>query len=346
MSESQNCHPIPHNMSSANSANIPSPVPSSFTVNMDAAKPLPIRSSAETPVVYRQEPLSIPIAITAISTEFSELQLSPCSVCATLEGHMAPGREELLLITQGLAGVAWKNQEVGHDYQKQLEVLKQQSDDLEKHEVNAAHLEETYKHWTDDTNQRDVEWERGGQAPERYKENEGYVFDFFIPVSDGNHTMHILTPYIKLDSLYCLGTISINEPIYRHELFPLQRITINEEGEFPYWFFEGLTNDSTYTMMYNYSRTQKDWGITAEFQQYHNMHTKITAMVAEQRSMAAAIEAAQVQLDQSQQCLLGSHAYEWYQLFCTLHEGPYIDPKSKKRFTSIPGSSRRSAAQP
>ena len=112
--------------------------------------------------------------------------------------------------------------------------------------------------------------------------------------------MHILTPYIKLDSLYCLGTAGVNEPIYRHELFPPQCITIEEEGEFPHWFFVGLTNDSMYTVMYNYSRTQKDWGITAEFQHYHETHTKITTMVAEQRSMATAIEAAQVQLDQSQ----------------------------------------------
>ena len=52
--------------------------------------------------------------------------------------------------------------------------------------------------------------------------------------------------------------------------------------------------------MYNYSRTQKDWGITAEFQWYHDTHTKITTLVAEQRSVATAIEAAQVQLDQSQ----------------------------------------------
>ena len=122
---SQGNHPIPCNMSSTNSANIPSPIPSSFTIDMDAAEPLPIRSSAETPVVYRQEPLSIPAAIAAVSTEFSELQLSPHSVCATLKGHRTLGREELLLITQGLAGVACKNQEVGHNYQKQLEVLKQ-----------------------------------------------------------------------------------------------------------------------------------------------------------------------------------------------------------------------------
>ena len=50
--------------------------------------------------------------------------------------------------------------------------------------------------------------------PEGYEENEGYIFDFFIPVSNGDHTMHILAPYIKLDGLYCLGTISVDEPIY------------------------------------------------------------------------------------------------------------------------------------
>ena len=253
-------------MSSTNSANIPSPTPSSFTVNMDTAEPLPIRSAAETPVVHQQEPLSIPTAIAAISTEFSEFQLSPRSVHATLEGHRTLGREELLLIAHGLAGAAHKNQEVSCNYQKHLKVLKQQSENLAKHKANAACMEETYKHWTEDTDQRDAEWERGGQAPEGYEENEGYIFDFFIPVSDGDHTMHVLAPYIKLDSLYCLGTIGINEPIYRHELFPPQCITIEEEGEFPHWFFAGLTNNSMYKAMYNYSRTQKGWGITAEFQ--------------------------------------------------------------------------------
>ena len=115
---------------------------------------------------------------------------------AAFEGHRDPRKEELLLIAQGLAQVVHKNQEVGCNYQKQLEVLKQQSNDLAKHEVNMACLEETYKHWTEDTNQRDAEWERGGQAPEGYKENEGYVFDFFIPVSNGDHTMYVLAPYI------------------------------------------------------------------------------------------------------------------------------------------------------
>ena len=64
-------------MSSNNSVNIPSPIPSSFTVDMDTAEPLPIRSAAKTPVVHHQEPLSIPAAIAAISEEFSEFQLSP-----------------------------------------------------------------------------------------------------------------------------------------------------------------------------------------------------------------------------------------------------------------------------
>ena len=123
--KNQNCHLIPSNMSSANSANIPSPTPSSFTVDMDTTEPLPIRSSAKTPVVHCQEPLSIPAAIATVSAEFSEFQLSPQSVCATLKGHRASGREELLLIAQGLAGVARKNQEVGCNYQKQLETLKQ-----------------------------------------------------------------------------------------------------------------------------------------------------------------------------------------------------------------------------
>ena len=149
-------------MLSTNSANIPSPVPSSFMVDMDTAEPLPVRLSAETPVVYRQEPLSIPMAIAATSMEFSELQLSPHSICATLKGHRTPGVEELILIARRLAGVACKNQEVGCDYQKQLKVLKQQSEDLAKREANVACMEETYKHWIEDTDRRDEEWERGG----------------------------------------------------------------------------------------------------------------------------------------------------------------------------------------
>ena len=330
-------------MSSANSANIPSPTPSSFTINMDAAKPLPTSTQVETPVVHQQEPLSIPAMIMAVSEEFSELQLSPHSVCAALEGHRSPGQEELL-IAQGLAGVAHKNQEVGCNYQKQLEVLCQQGEDLAKCEAHMACLEETYKHWKANNDKKLKDWDAEEQGPEGYEENEGYVFDFFLPVVNGDHVIHVLAPYIKQDRLYCLGTTGISEPIYRHKLFPPQHITIDKEGEFPHWFFDSLANNSTYTAMYNYSCTQKDWGITAEFQQYHDTHTKITTLVAEKRSMAAAIEAAQVQLDQSQHHLLGSHAYEWYQLFCTLHKGPYINPKSRRKFTSLPSNPSHSAA--
>ena len=126
---------------------------------MDAAKPLPVRSPAKTPVVHHQEPLSIPSAIVAISEEFSDLQLSPCSVCAALKGHRSPRREELLLIAQGLVGVVQKNQEVSHNYQKQLKALKQQGEDLAKHEAHMAHLEETYKHWKANNDKRLKEWD-------------------------------------------------------------------------------------------------------------------------------------------------------------------------------------------
>ena len=146
-------------MSLVNSVNIPSPTPLSFTVDMDATEPLPVRPQAKTPVVHRQEPLSIPSTIVAVLEEFSELQLSPHSVCAALEGHRSPGREELLLIAQGLAGVVQKNQEVSCDYQKQLEILKQQGEDLAKCKGHTACLEETYKHWKADNDKRLEEWD-------------------------------------------------------------------------------------------------------------------------------------------------------------------------------------------
>ena len=127
---------------------------------MDATKALPVHPQADTPMVHRQDPISIPVVIVAASHEFSELQLSPRSVCAALKGHSAPRREELLLITQGLAGVAQKNQEVSHNYQQQLEVLCQQGEDLAKCEVHAARLEATYKHWKEDTDRRDADWKK------------------------------------------------------------------------------------------------------------------------------------------------------------------------------------------
>ena len=141
-----------------------------------------------------------------------------------------------------------------------------------------AHLEETYEHWKADSDKRLANLDREAWEPEGYEENEGYVFDFFIPVTDGDHTIHVLAPYIKQDGLYCLSTASISKPIYRHELFPPQCITVNEEREFPHWFFKSLANNAMYTAMYNYSRTQKDWGITAEFQRYHDTNAKIVML--------------------------------------------------------------------
>ena len=258
---------------------------------MDIAEPLPTWPQVKTLVVYKQDCLSVPSEVVVTFKEFSELQLSPRSICAALKGHSSPGWEELLHITQGLAGVAWKNEEVSHSNNEQLEVLWQQGEALAKHEVNGAHLEETYEHWKTDSNKRLTDWDQEDRGPEGYEENEGYVSDFFIPITDGNHTIHVLTPFTKHDSLYCLGTTSIGEPIYRQELFAPQCITINEEGDFPHWFFDSLSNNSTYITMANYSWSQKDWGITAEFQQYHDMHNNITSLVAEQQSLAATIEA-------------------------------------------------------
>ena len=92
-------------MSSANSVNIPSPTPSSFTVDMDITELPPTQPQAKTPVVHKQDCLSIPSEVMATSQEFSELLLSPRSICTTLKGHSSPSQEELLHIAQGLAGV-------------------------------------------------------------------------------------------------------------------------------------------------------------------------------------------------------------------------------------------------
>ena len=81
----------PHTiMSSANSANIPSPTPSNLMVDMDVTEALPVPPQAKTPVVHRQDCLPIPSEIVVRSNEFSELSLSPRSTCAALEGHDSP----------------------------------------------------------------------------------------------------------------------------------------------------------------------------------------------------------------------------------------------------------------
>ena len=151
-----------------------------------------------------------------------------------------------------------KNEEVTRSNHKQLEVLQKRGDALAECEANVAHLEETYEHWKADSDKRLADWDQEEQGPEGYEENKGYISNFFIPVTDGNHTIHVLAPYIKHNGLYCLGMARVGEPVYRHELFAPQCITVNEEGEFPHWFFELLSSDSTYTAMANYSCTQKD----------------------------------------------------------------------------------------
>ena len=206
-------------------------------------------------MVHRQDHLLIPLEVVVTSNEFSELSLSPRSTCTALKGHESPSWEQLLHIAQVLAGVVQKNVEVTQSNNKQLEVLQQQGEALAKCKANAACLEETYKHWKADNDKRLMDWDQEEQGPERYEENEGYISDFFIPVTDDNHTIHVLTPYIKHDGLYCLGTVGVGEPIYRQELFMPHCITINKEGEYPYWFFELLHSNSTYTAMANYSQT-------------------------------------------------------------------------------------------
>ena len=50
-------------MSSANSVNIPSPTPLSFTIDMDIVELLPTRPQVKTPVVHKQDCLSIPLEV-------------------------------------------------------------------------------------------------------------------------------------------------------------------------------------------------------------------------------------------------------------------------------------------
>src|SRR5580692_1672847 len=106
---------------------------------------VPIPPMAETPVVYKQERLSVPQEVLASSNEFSEfeLSLSPRSACAAIEGHK-PNKEQLAYIARGLAGVARKNEANTKANQQQLALLQERSITLAKREADAAHMEETY----------------------------------------------------------------------------------------------------------------------------------------------------------------------------------------------------------
>ena len=110
-------------MSSTSSANIPSPCPSSFSINpTDFRTPASLPPQAKTPVLHQQEPLCIPNQVVAVSDQLSTFCLSPWTICTALEGHN-PDRDQLLLITKGLGGIVQKDEANTRENCKQLEIL-------------------------------------------------------------------------------------------------------------------------------------------------------------------------------------------------------------------------------
>ena len=75
---------------------------------------------------------------------------------------------------------------------------------MAKHKVHMAVLEATYLHWKEDGNKRLTD-NNLTNILDDFTENEGKVSDFFISVTDGSHTIHVLMPYILLNRQYCLG---------------------------------------------------------------------------------------------------------------------------------------------
>src|SRR5580692_10270099 len=174
-----------------------SPAPSNISIDSDAhIVPVPVLLKGKTPAKYKQDTLVVPQEVVASSTNFSELRLSPRTACTALEGH-SPNREELIFIARGLAGVARQKEINTQANRAQLATLKERGDALAKREEDAAHLEETYKHWKTDRNQKLQQDADSQGEPEGYEQNEGRVSDFFILVTDGAHTIYVLAPYIK-----------------------------------------------------------------------------------------------------------------------------------------------------
>jgi hypothetical protein len=206
-------------------------------------------------------------------------------------------------------------------------------------------MEETYKHWKEGCDSKLADDKEDLGVPEGYEENKGRDPDFFIPVTDGDYTIHVLAPYVKLQGEYCLSTYGKDEPTYLHELFPPLRTTIEEEGEYPQWFFNALTDDRTYNAMLHRSLDIRTWGITAEFCRYNDITEHLTLLHTSQHKMVADIDTLQWQEEQSHHRLLGSHAPEDYALFCKIQDRPYLNFKGKGKFSSLPNSSRCSAAQ-
>src|SRR5580692_10107769 len=131
-----------------------SPAPSNISIDSDShIVPVPILLKGKAPAKYEQDALVVPQEVVASSTNFSELRLSPRTACAALEGH-SPTREELIFIARGLAGVARQNEVNTQANRTQLAALKERGDALAKREAEAARLEETYKHWKTDRDQK------------------------------------------------------------------------------------------------------------------------------------------------------------------------------------------------
>jgi hypothetical protein len=282
-----------HHYSSHHNSTMSSPSPSHISIDLDLhIVSVPILLKGKGLAKYEQNALVVPQEVVATSTNFSELCLSPQTACTTLKGH-SPTRDKLIFIARGLAGVAQQNEVNTQANHMQLAALKERADALAKCEENAARLEETYKHWKMDHDQKLQEDTDNQGEPEGYEQNEGHIIDFFIPVTDSAHTIHVLAPYIKLDGQYCLGMYGMDEPVYRHELFAPQRLTIDEDGEYPQWFFNAIADPSSHDAIITWSLDMGDWGITAEFHRYFDTANNLTALQGEVHSLKTHIDALQ-----------------------------------------------------
>ncbi|KAH9976965.1 hypothetical protein BJV74DRAFT_888578 [Russula compacta] len=111
---------------------------------------------------------------------------------------------------------------------------------------------------------------------------------------------------------YCLGTSGKGEAVYCQELFAPNRATIVEEGEYPQWFFDALTDPSTYDAMLRQAvEPGGDWGTAAE------LHI-------EARELQAHIDSLHYQEEQCHRRLLASHKYKSYTLFRKLRDKPLL----------------------
>jgi DNA-directed RNA polymerase subunit N (RpoN/RPB10) len=118
-----------------------------------------------------------------------------------------------------------------------------------------------------------------------------------------------------------------------------------EEGEYPQWFFNALTDPTTYDAMLRQAvKPGGDWGTAAEFQRYHETVTDLNGLHIKARELQAHIDSLRYQEEQCCRRLLASHKYKSYALFHKLHDEPLLRGDKGRKFSSIPHSSRRGAA--